>query len=160
MIRGVFLALTISTLISCDSNLFYSEYRSLEEPWNPDEALHFNLPEADSTALYNIFINLRNTNEYPFSNLFLIADIHFPNGKIITDTLEYEMARPDGSWLGKGQNVKDNKLWYKENIQFFEPGSYAIEIKHAMRQINQVEGVSLKGVTDVGISVEIAEPNQ
>jgi len=70
------------------------------------------------------------------------------------------MALPDGTWLGKGNRVKDNKLWYKENVRFYEEGSYTLSLKHAMRNINKVEGVNqLKGITDVGISIEKAASN-
>jgi gliding motility-associated lipoprotein GldH len=66
------------------------------------------------------------------------------------------MAKPDGSWLGQGiGKVKENKLWYKENVQFFETGNYAITIAQAMRNNGNVEGVTkLEGITDVGFSVE------
>lgn len=146
-------------LLSCDSNIVYTEYQSLPGRWNPNDKVQFTLPEIDSTSHYNLFINLRNTHQYPFSNLFLIASINFPNGKVVSDTLEYEMALPDGRWLGKGRKIIENKLWYKENIQFFETGTYTLEIQHAMRNLNQVEGVQLEGVTDIGISIEKVVPN-
>jgi len=69
------------------------------------------------------------------------------------------MTLPDGRWLGKGRKIIENKLWYKENIQFFETGTYTLEIQHAMRNLNQVEGVQLEGVTDIGISIEKVVPN-
>ena len=40
-----------------------------------------------------MFINLRNTNDYKFNNLYLIIAMRFPYGKIVTDTLEYKMAK-------------------------------------------------------------------
>lgn len=151
--------LLLMLLISCESNIVYTEYQSLSGKWNSDEKLRFTLLETDSTSHYNLFINLRNTHQYPFSNLFLIASMHFPNGKVITDTLEYEMAQADGKWLGKGRKIMENKLWYKENIKFFETGNYTLEIQHAMRNLNQVEGVQLEGVTDVGVSIEKVVPH-
>src|SRR5690606_20989792 len=106
----------------------------------------------------NLFLNIRNTNEYNFNNIFLIVSMNFPHGKTITDTLEYRMANPDGSWMGQGiGNVKENKLWYKENVQFFEDGIYTVTIGQAMRNNGAVEGVTkLEGITDVGFSVEEA----
>src|SRR5690606_40407811 len=91
----------------------------------------------------NLFLNIRNTNEYNFNNIFLIVSMNFPHGKTVTDTLEYRMANPDGSWMGQGiGDVKENKLWYKENVQFFEAGSYTIDIAQAMRNNGDVEGRS------------------
>ena len=68
------------------------------------------------------------------------------------------MALPDGQWLGKGAgSVKENKLWYKENISFPESGVYTLHIRHAMRRNGEVEGLALlKGITDVGLQIEKA----
>jgi len=80
----------------------------------------------------------------------------YPHGKTVTDTLEYRMANPDGSWLGTGiGSIKENKLWYKENFSFTEDSTYRVAITHAMRNNGDVEGVSiLEGITDVGFSIE------
>ena len=53
----------------------------------------------------------------------------------IVDTLEYKMAQPNGELLGTGfTDVKENKLWYKENFTFNESGTYLIKLQHAMRE--------------------------
>jgi hypothetical protein len=33
----------------------------------------YNLPELDSTKRYDLFINVRDNNDYQFNNLFLIV---------------------------------------------------------------------------------------
>lgn len=126
--------------------------------WGENEVVEFELPQLDSLKNYNLFLNIRNTNDYKYNNLFLIVSINFPYGKTISDTLEYRMANPDGSWMGYGVgNIKENKLWYKENVRFFEEGSYNITVEHAMRNNGEVEGVKkLEGITDVGLSIEEA----
>lgn len=85
--------------------------------------------------------------------------MQFPNGKVISDTLEYEMTKPNGEWLGTGfGDVKENKLWYKENVKFYESGDYCVRIKQAMRKNGQVEGIEdLQGITDVGFRIEKSE---
>jgi gliding motility-associated lipoprotein GldH len=77
----------------------------------------------------------------------------------VVDTLEYKMARPDGSWLGAGiGNVKENKLFYKQNITFIEKGNYTLNISHAVRNNGEPQGVSkLEGITDIGYSIEIVK---
>ncbi len=145
-------------LVSCDSKTVFSETRAMDGYWGKDEAVAFKIPQLDSIKKYNLFLNIRNTNDYKFNNIFLIVSMNFPHGKTITDTLEYRMANPDGSWMGQGiGNVKENKLWYKENVSFFENGSYTITIGQAMRNNGSVEGVTrLEGISDVGFSVEEA----
>jgi gliding motility-associated lipoprotein GldH len=66
------------------------------------------------------------------------------------------MATPEGEWLGQGYgSVKENKLWYKENIFFPVKGVYTLDISHAMRQNGKADGIQeLQGITDVGFEIE------
>ena len=153
----LFLTFSILFLVSCTNNLVYSEYRATTNGnWNREDVKRFEVKDLDSVSPHDVFIMVRNDNTFAFSNLFLIAEINTPDNRIIRDTLEYEMARPDGQWLGKGfGSVLENKLWYKENIVFSDAGVYTIELSHAMRQNGHVEGIdNLKGITDVGIEIE------
>jgi gliding motility-associated lipoprotein GldH len=144
-------------LSSCDSNTIWSESKSISDGfWSKDAVLHFNLPQVDSLATYNVFLTVRNTNDYKYNNLHVIVVLEYPFGKKVIDTIEYRMAKPDGTWLGSGMgSVKENKLWLKEGFQFKEAGNYNISITHAMRNNGEADGVSnLEGITDVGFSVE------
>lgn len=146
-------------LYSCDDARVFDEYKTVSSSWEKQEKVTFNLPELDSIENYNLFINVRNNNDYKFSNLFLISEMEFPNGKIVTDTLEYEMARPNGEWLGVGfSDVKENKLWYKENVSFTENGVYKVTLQHAMRKNGETFGINeLEGITDIGFRIEFAQ---
>lgn len=149
----------ISLIASCDDTRVFDTYQTVSESWEQEEKVSFILPELDSLQRYNLFINIRNTNNYKFSNLFLISKMKFPNGKIISDTLEYEMAKPNGEWLGTGfSNLKESKLWYKENVTFSEQGVYEVELQHAMRKNGEIFGIhSLEGITDIGFRIEFAQ---
>ena len=141
-------------LSSCDSNQVFDEYKTVPNQWNKDSIISFNITPPDSTKAY-----IRNTSAYKYRNLFLIVDMNFPNGKVIKDTLEYEMAKPNGELLGTGfADVKENKLWYKESVIFKETGEYKVNIQHAMRKNGDVEGIDeLEGVTDIGFRIEPAK---
>ena len=151
----LFLAVGLVSISSCDRNRVFDEYKSLSG-WNKDSLVRFELENIDSSRVYDLFINIRNNSEYQYSNLFLITEIKFPQGKVISDTLEYEMTRPNGEWLGTGfGDVKENKLWYKENVKFDEPGKYKVTIQQAMRKNGEVDGIQeLEGITDVGFRIE------
>ena len=142
--------------IACDSNRVYDEYKTLPNQWNKDSIITFNVTPPDSLNAYNVFVNLRNTNAYKYSNLFLIVATKFPNGKVVTDTLEYRMTKPNGEFLGTGfSDLKENKFWYKEGVVFQESGDYQFTVQHAMRENGKVDGiVNLEGITDVGIRIE------
>jgi gliding motility-associated lipoprotein GldH len=157
MSRSFLLILLLAFIfISCDSDRVFDDYKSITSQWNKDSILTFNIKNIDTLQSYNLFINVRNNNDFEYSNLFLISEIQFPQGKVITDTLEYEMAAPNGKWLGTGfGDVKENKLWYKEKVRFPESGKYKVSIKHAMRKNGSEQGIeNLKGITEIGFRIE------
>ncbi|WP_452230643.1 MULTISPECIES: gliding motility lipoprotein GldH [unclassified Lacinutrix] len=142
--------------VSCDANGVFDRYQSIPNQWNKEALVTFKVQAPDSINKYNLFVNLRNNQEYKYNNLYLIVEMNFPHGKTVKDTLEYKMAKPNGAFLGTGfSSIKENKLWYKENFTFTEIGEYQINIQHAMRENGKVNGViDLEGVTDVGFRVE------
>tara|TARA_R110002020_G_scaffold285140_7_gene500714 strand:+ start:1817 stop:2299 length:483 start_codon:yes stop_codon:yes gene_type:complete len=144
---------------SCDKEQVFHERQDLAEIWHKDSAVVFKVKDLDSLKNYDLFMTLRNDNKYAFSNLFLITNMQFPNGRTIKDTLEYEMARPDGSWLGEGfGDLKENKLWYKEGVRFNESGTYTFSIKQAMRRNGDVNPITtLEGIRDVGLRIELSK---
>jgi gliding motility-associated lipoprotein GldH len=157
MLKSLGVFFLVIFMVSCDKQTVKSEYSPTQNGrWNKDSVAKFSFQELDTLQKYNMFINLRNDGTYPYSNLFLIAELKFPNGDVVRDTLEYEMAKPDGQWLGTGYgSLKENKLWYKENVVFPSSGVYTLEISHAMRKNGQVDGiVELEGITDVGYLIE------
>ena len=158
MIKRInFLCLLLLVTVSCNTNSIFSEYEAIPDGlWNKNQEVLFTVNTVDTTSKHNAFLNIRNDDSYEFSNLFVIVNMQFPDGNTVIDTLEYEMAKPTGEWLGSGiTSVKENKLWYKENIVFPIPGDYKVKIAHAMRKNGVVDGVQeLKGITDVGFELE------
>ena len=149
--------LAIFMLISCDSKREYDEYISLSgNSWNKENTLAFTFTINDSINKKNLFINLRNNKDYGYSNLFLITQMDFPDGEVIIDTLEYDMADLTGKFLGTGfTDIKENKLYYKENITFPKAGEYTFKVRQAMRKNGEVEGIEeLEGITQVGFRIE------
>ena len=143
-------------IFSCDSNRVFDTYNSLSGVWSQDDIQIFKYESKDSISNYNLFVNIRNTEDYPFNNLFIITELTYPQGKTLSDTLEYAMAYPDGKLIGSGfTSLKENKLIYKEAFQFDEPGEYTFQISQAMRKYDHINGVKeLKGISDVGLRIE------
>ncbi|MEO6347446.1 MAG: gliding motility lipoprotein GldH [Aquaticitalea sp.] len=155
----LFIIILAVILGSCDSNRVFDEYKSVPNKWLKDSIISFQVNPPDSINPYNLFVNVRNTNNYKFSNLFLIVEMVYPHGKTIKDTLEYQMAKPNGELLGEGiTDIKENKLWYKgydKTFKFEEIGDYKINIQQAMRNNGDINGVdNLEGITDVGFRIE------
>lgn len=143
--------------LSCDSKRVYDSYVAVENQiWDLNKEFNFSFQVKDTLTRNNLFVTIRNNNDYPFSNLFLITKLHFPDGKKIVDTLEYEMADSSGRFLGKGlSEIKESKLFYKENVIFPVSGEYAVSVSQAMRKSGETNGIEkLIGVTDVGFRIE------
>ena len=157
-IKNSLLFLLASLLFfSCDEKRVFDEYKSVGSSWQKDSIVSFDLPQLDSTKRYNLFLNLRNNNNYPFNNLFLIVSLELPNGFTKVDTLEYQMANPDGTLLGDGfSDLKESKLFYKEKVKF--RGKYKVHIKQAVRENGKIQGLKeLPGITEVGFRIEKIE---
>ena len=156
--RSIFLVLLVFFLmVSCNEELVKAEYKATNSGvWEKDSPIEFTFSELDTLVQYNMFINVRNDDTFSYNNLFLIAELQGPDGSVERDTLEYQMANPDGTWLGQGYgSLKENKLWYKENIVFSSSGVYTFRVAHAMRKNGNVNGVEhLEGITDVGFEIE------
>ena len=143
-------------IVSCDKKRVFDEYKSVGTAWHKDSIVTFELPKLDPKKSFALYVNVRNNNDYPFSNLFLIVSLEQPNRKVKVDTLEYQMTNPDGTLLGDGfSDIKESKLFYKDKVTFAQKGIYKIHIKQATRLTGKIEGVtSLQGVTDVGFRIE------
>ena len=152
--NSVLLVFVVILFFSCDKKRVFDEYKSVGTAWHKDSVVTFELPELDSTKRYNLFVTLRDNNNYQFNNLFLIVGLELPNGFTKVDTLEYQMANPDGSLMGDGfSDIKENKLFFKEKVKF--RGKYKVNIKQAVRENGKVPGVTaLEGITEVGFRIE------
>lgn len=147
----------LTLLVSCDSKQIFDEYTSLQSgQWEINTPITYQFTIKDTLAKKNLFLNIRNDNDYEFNNLFLITKMKFPDGNSIIDTLEYDMADKVGNFLGKGfSEIKENKLFYKEHILFPTKGNYSLEVFQAMRKNGNVEGIQkLQGIIGVGFRIE------
>lgn len=140
-------------LSSCDRNVLYEKNERIPDAtWSKKQKFEFQVDVADTIQPHHIFINVRNLNNYPMSNLFLFVSITSPDELFNRDTVLYYLAEPSGRWVGRGfGNVWSNRYRYKSNIRFPVAGTYKFEIEQAMR-IDDLEGIS-----DIGLRVEIVE---
>ena len=157
--NSILFILVLFLVISCDKKRIFDEYKSVGKAWNKDSIVTFELPRLDPKKSFDLYLNIRDNDAYPFNNLFIIVSLEHPNRKIKVDTLEYQMTNPDGTLLGDGfSDIKESKLFYKNKVNFTQKGVYKIHIKQATRQTGKIEGVtSLPGITDVGFRIESTE---
>lgn len=155
--KHFFLGIIVFAFVSCDDTIEFIKFEPIENAaWEKTNSISFNFEIQDTISPKNLFIHLRNNSEYPYSNIYVITTLLFPDETKIIDTLQYEMADKTGKFLGKGiADIKENKLFYKENTQFPKMGNYQFQVRQAMRKNSEVKPInSLQGIQDIGFSIE------
>lgn len=148
-ISGLFL---IFFTISCDKQTLFDSNLEISQPWNSSDKAKFEINITDTLNKYNVYLNIRNTTDYQYSNLYLFIKTVFPNNYIAIDTAEIFLADIKGNWLGKGfGDNKDLQILYRKGGRFVRKGIYHISIEQAMRD------TELIGIKAVGIRIERSE---
>jgi gliding motility-associated lipoprotein GldH len=137
-------------LSSCNNNIVFTDSFAMPRKiWELDNIPSFRVPINDTLNHNNVIFTIRTSSSYPFRNIFLFVKTTSPDGKFITDTLEYKLADEKGKWFGKGfGDVHELNLPYKSNVFFPLKGTYRFNIQHGMRK------ESLNGVYDFGLRIE------
>ncbi|MBN2165674.1 MAG: gliding motility lipoprotein GldH [Marinilabiliaceae bacterium] len=149
----VSLFVIIMIFASCDNRNIIDEYVTIpQNGWNKDSIAIFNFDITNNQPSYNIYLNIRNTPEYPNANLWLFCDIVSPSGFAERDTVECILANTHGKWYGSGWGGTYHlKLPYKLNIKFKNAGLYKFRITQGMRTN------VLKGIHNIGVRVEYSK---
>ena len=150
--RDIFLLLLVSSLliISCDSTVVFTGSVAMKgNNWDLMNIPVFSVPVTDTTNSNNLSFIIRTGSDYPFRNIFLFVTATSPEGRMLTDTLQYYLADDKGRWYGKGfGDIHELYLPYKSNVFFPSKGEYSFKIQHGMRT------ESLPGIYDIGIRIE------
>ena len=107
-------------LLSCDPSRVYEKNIKIPDGiWYKDNKVSFEVFIDDTVSAHNLYVNVRNTSLYPFSNLYLFIETTAPSGHTIRNTFEVILADDQGKWLGSGLgDIWDLQQVYKENVRF------------------------------------------
>ena len=141
----------IGGLISCDTNKVFEEYIEVKGAnWQKENIASFEFEAKDTVTAHNLYLNIRNTGSYEYSNIYLFVTMQGPNGGALRDTVNCVLADNRGKWLGKGiGDLWDLRIPYIGGFKFAQSGKYVVSLEQAKRV---EEG--LEGITDVGLRVE------
>jgi len=137
----IFLVLLI-ILTSCSSDVIYTDTVAMKDKtWELSNIPDFSVPVTDTTLLTDVSFTIRTGSEYPFRNIYLFITAYSPDGRSISDTLEYFLADEKGNWYGKGfGDIHELDLPYRSKVFFPVKGTYRFVIRHGMR-ISDLKGV-------------------
>ncbi len=147
LVKSLFILIALT---SCGKASKFESYQAVESNyWHKDSLFSFSVNFNEPEQAYNVMLNVRNKQEYPYSNLWLFVKVESPNGSLRTDTVELSLATPAGEWTGSGLGTLfDNKFNYKNSVLFPDTGQYLFSVQHGMRTDK------LEGISDIGISIE------
>lgn len=145
--------LAVSGLTSCQDTqtVVDNNFEISGQNWSYTEKVQTPFLIANPDQLHNLYVNLRLTSKYKYSNIFLLIHITGPDGKKTTERKEFRLALPDGEWLGSGSgNLYSFQMLFKENYKFPLKGKYVVELEQNMRDN------PLANVSDAGVRIEKA----
>ena len=142
-------------LCACHSDAVFEEYQDVSPTsWDMNQPVHFEVSMNDTTGHYDVILHIRNTNSYPYQDLWLFTHSTAPDSTIAADTLACFLADNQGKWLGDGLlSEYDMPLLYMSNIRFPKEGTYTFDITHGMRDS------LLQGISRIGLTVEPTKVN-
>ena len=146
-----FLMLLMFLFTACESKHYYQETKDVKGEWESKKPVEYAFDVKDSTlGKVNLGFVLRNNTDYEYSNVYLFTKFIDPKGNEMVDTLQYYIANPDGSWIGKGMNTKEMLLVFREKLAVKDTGTYKLKVWHGMRTDK------LKGIEDISLIVDQA----
>lgn len=148
---GFLLAMLLMlTLFSCEKNRIYEKNINIEKySWDSKAPVSFTISIADTSMLYNIYVNIRHADFYPFQNIWLQIGTTFPDSTTASRRIEIMLADDAGKWYGEGLgDIWDFRAMVQENAFFDKPGTYTFTLSQNMRQD------PLPGIMAVGLRVE------
>lgn len=144
----------LSASCNDDRRVFEENVEITDARWAVTDRAVLTAEISDTVSQHNFLINVRNTEEYPYRNLYLFLKTTFPNGKTSRDTIGLYLADASGRWLGSGTGYLSsgrypvNQVMYNYNKRFPLAGTYTFEIEQAMRTD------TLTGIRNVGLRIE------
>ena len=150
-----FVAITLVVLASpgcTDKNAIIDQNSEIaDHNWTYLNKVGFEVKIDDEKTPYNLYMNLRVTADYKYSNIFVLITQVDPDKKAEVKRYELKLANKDGEWLGAGSgNLYSYQSHFRTNYKFLAKGIYHFYIEQNMRDN------PLREVSDVGLRVEKA----
>jgi len=141
-------------LAACDdARLFEKNIDFNQKVWVADSVTTFDFQVDNNDKPYNIYLNVRNTNTYPYYNLYVKYSLEDTLGNVLeSDLVNYDLfhektGKPFGAGLG---DIFSHQFPLQEDYKFPNSGGYQIKLQQYMRQD------SLQGIVSAGVRIENA----
>ena len=146
------LASLLMLQLSCYDSRLYEDYADFDQKiWLADSTAQFQFEVDNPDLKYNLYLNIRNTNTYPYHNLYVRYQLQDSTGNELINELvnqnlyNEKTGEPLGSGLG---DIYSHQFLLRKDISFSQSGIYHVSLDQYMRQD------TLQGIVSAGIRLE------
>ena len=120
---------------ACEKSRVFDKNISLEkEGWFYGEKQNFEVSILDTNTTYNLYINVRHTDEYPYNNLWVNMTTVFPDSTVQENKVSVVLSESNGEWIGTCvDGICYNSVLVQSNFLLNQKGKYTISLEQDMR---------------------------
>jgi gliding motility-associated lipoprotein GldH len=150
-IKRIILFMMASIAFACQNDTLVDQTVSLSENgWLQKDNITIDFQVSDTSKVYDVRVALRQSNEYPYYNLYFVPKVINPEGKVIKRAFaeaflyDAKTGKPKGSGLG---DMYSHQYTIFRGIHFTRLGKHQVSLEQYMRTD------TLKGIISVGASI-------
>ncbi|HVX51382.1 MAG TPA: gliding motility lipoprotein GldH [Chitinophagaceae bacterium] len=131
---ALIITLLVICAFGCDTVGVFEQTKAFaNQSWAAKDSLRFNFEINDTTAFYNVYVVLRHTDAYRYSNIYINVTSINPGDTAITKRHNFILAGTTG-WLGSAMDdiIEQRKLINSNPIRL-KKGTYIVVLKQIMR---------------------------
>jgi gliding motility-associated lipoprotein GldH len=154
MKKNMLIITTLIFILSCTSkNKVFEKFEKFNNyDWNMDKVISFDVAIEDTSAIYNVYIPVRHTDNYPYDGLLINLTYSSPNGEQHTKNYKLNFRSTDGKFIGEGSgDIWDENSIIMKNAKFNAKGNYKFEI------INNMQTTPTQGIMELGLKIETSK---
>ena len=147
----ILLIFVVICLTACERNQVFEKNTGIKgHEWSHTDKIPFTVEIQDTAATYDLYVNVRHSTSYNFTNLYLNIHTFYPSGKKGTLTKRVELGSNDElKWLGECLNdICYRQAEIIKGMKFPERGEYKFLVEQIMRTD------PLPDIMSVGLRVE------
>jgi gliding motility-associated lipoprotein GldH len=150
-LNKILLLLALAGLLyACGDGYAYQKRLAVNpQAWTYADTLDFRFTITDTTARYNLYVDVTHADTFAWQNLYTRLYTRFPDGRRLNKPLSFDLYTSRGESNGKcSGNTCRVETVLQANTRFDQAGEYVITVAQFMRQD------SLRGIVEVGLAVE------
>ena len=133
---------------SCKNEAVYDQYQAIQNTsWEKNKEYYFTFLIEDISVPYDLTLEVRNNNMYPYQNLWVFCSEELPIGPLKRDTIECMLADEFGKWYGHGISLFQSSFPIRSAYYFPVKGQYTFSFRQGMRNDQ------LPGIQEIGLRV-------